>query len=55
MTLKPLSTLTFDRSSALIDWESGMLKALASLLPRLDSTVSIEDMLSPHGEGANNL
>ena len=48
MLLRDFSVLTFDCYGTLIDWESGMLKALAPLTERLDPPLSPDDILAAH-------
>lgn len=48
MRLSDFSTLTFDCYGTLIDWESGMITALAPLVERVQRPVSRDEILAAH-------
>ena len=48
MQLTDFNTLTFDCYGTLIDWESGMIQALAPLTDRLETELSRDEVLSTH-------
>ena len=48
MQLTDFSTLTFDCYGTLIDWESGMLKALEPLTDRLEMEIGRDTILAAH-------
>lgn len=48
MNLTDFSTLTFDCYGTLIDWESGIIAALAPLTDRLKHDLSRDDILAAH-------
>lgn len=48
MKLRDFKVLTFDCYGTLIDWESGMVKALAPLTERLDGKLTRNEILEAH-------
>lgn len=48
MNLSDFEVLTFDCYGTLIDWESGMIRALGPLAERADRTLSRNDILEAH-------
>ena len=48
MRLSDFSTLTFDCYGTLIDWETGMITALAPLVERVQRPVSRDEILAAH-------
>ncbi|MEM7128923.1 MAG: haloacid dehalogenase type II [Chloroflexota bacterium] len=50
MQLSDFTTLTFDCYGTLIDWESGMLKALTPLTDRLPNELTTNAILEAHGK-----
>ncbi|MCL4765197.1 MAG: haloacid dehalogenase type II [Hyphomicrobiaceae bacterium] len=48
MNLRSFTTLTFDCYGTLIDWESGMVKALEPLTSRVERHLTRDDILEAH-------
>src|SRR5512138_3471846 len=48
MNLRDFKVLTFDCYGTLIDWETGMVNALAPLTSRLDNKLSRNQILEAH-------
>ncbi len=49
MQISDFDVLTFDCYGTLIDWESGMIAALAPLTDRVDHELSRDEILAAHG------
>jgi putative hydrolase of the HAD superfamily len=54
MKLTDFKVLTFDCYGTLIDWEQGMLAALAPLTDRLDPTLTHDEILEAHARHESN-